>query len=154
MLLISNMIGSICKELEEPKTFIGRTYKKYKEIIHYLIVGVLTTIVSLASYYLFRLFISNYQVCTILSWITAVLFAYVTNKIFVFESKNKNIIKEFSEFVGARIMTLLFEMLFMFVTVELIHINDRIAKLIVQVFITILNYVLSKLFVFKKRVTD
>ena len=150
MLLILDLVGSLFKELDEPKTFIGRIYNKYKEIINYLIVGVLTTIVSLVSYYIFRVFISSYQVCTILSWIAAVLFAYVTNKIFVFESKEKSILVEFPEFVGSRILTLLFEMVFMIVTVEIIHINDRIAKLIVQVFITIFNYLLSKLFVFKK----
>ena len=125
-------------------------YRKYREIIVYLIVGVLTTVVSLLSYYLFRIFITNYQVCTVLSWICAVLFAYVTNRKFVFESKNNNVLKELSSFVGSRILTLFFEMFFMFVTVGLIKINDRIAKLVVQVFITILNYLLSKLLVFKK----
>ena len=125
-------------------------YQKYREIIVYLIVGVLTTVVSLVSYYLLRIIINNYQVCTVLSWICAVLFAYITNRKFVFESKNNDIIKEFSSFVGSRIFTLFFEMFFMFVTVKLIRINDRIAKLVVQVFITVFNYLLSKLLVFKK----
>ena len=151
MLLTIELIGSLFKELDEPKTFIGRIYNKYKEIINYLIVGVLTTIVSLVSYYMCRIFISNYLVCTVISWIIAVLFAYVTNKIFVFESKEKRVLIELPEFVGARIATLLFEMAFMFITVEVIHINDRIAKLIVQIFITIFNYLLSKIFVFRKR---
>ena len=78
-------------------------YHKYREIIVYLIVGVLTTVVSLVSYYLLRIIINNYQVCTVLSWICAVLFAYITNRKFVFESKNNDIIKEFSSFVGSRI---------------------------------------------------
>ncbi|MBR4262128.1 MAG: GtrA family protein [Bacilli bacterium] len=151
MLLIIELVGSLFKELDEPKTFIGRIYNQYKEIINYLIVGVLTTIVSLVSYYTLRLFISQYLICTVISWIIAVMFAYVTNKIFVFESKEKSILIELPEFVGARIATLLFEVAFMFITVDVIHINDRIAKLIVQVFITIFNYLLSKIFVFRKR---
>ena len=69
-------------------------YKRNKEIINYIIVGGCTTIVSVVSYYLFRLFISDYLICTVLSWIVSVLFAYVTNRIFVFESKVKNIIVE------------------------------------------------------------
>lgn len=151
MLLILDLVGSIFKELDYPKTIIGKTYNKYKEIINYLIAGVLATIVSLASYYLFRVFISNYKICTILSWIVTIIFAYFTNKIFVFESKGESVLVEFSKFVSARIATLLFEMAFMIITVELIHINDRIAKIIVQFFIIVLNYILSKLFVFKKK---
>lgn len=147
MLLILDLVGELLKKMD----YVGKTYKKYKEIINYLIVGVLTTIVSLASYYLFRLFISNYQVCTVLSWICAVLFAYITNKIFVFECKDESVLVELPKFVSGRIATLLFEMAFMFIAVRLIHIDDRLAKIVVQVFITILNYIISKIFVFKKR---
>ena len=122
-----------------------------KETINYLIVGVLTTIVSITSYYLLRTIINDYKICTVLSWIIAVLFAYVTNRIFVFKSKEKRIFKEFISFIGSRIFSLLAELLCMFVMVQLINIPDRIAKIIVQVIIIILNYILSKLFVFKKK---
>lgn len=131
-------------------------YKKYQEIINYLIVGVLTTIVSLATYYICVLTFLNpnkaieLQIANIISWIIAVLFAFVTNKIFVFKSKNKNLFKEFTSFVGARVLTLLLDMLIMFVMVTALGINDKVSKLVVQVVVTILNYVFSKIFVFRK----
>lgn len=131
-------------------------YKKYQEIINYLVVGVLTTIVSLVTYYICVLTIFNpedaleLQLANIISWICAVLFAYITNKIFVFKSKNRNIIKEISSFVGARVLTLILDMLIMFIMVTTLGINDKVSKLVVQVVVTILNYVFSKIFVFKK----
>ena len=131
-------------------------YKKYQEIINYLIVGVLTTVVSLVTYYICVLTIFNpedaleLQLAYIISWICAVLFAYITNKIFVFKSKNRNIIKEISSFVGARVLTLILDMLIMFIMVTTLGINDKVSKLVVQVVVTILNYVFSKIFVFKK----
>lgn len=129
---------------------ISKIYKKYKEIINYIIVGGCTTVVSIVSYYLFRLIINNYLVCTILSWVAAVLFAYVTNRIFVFESKDKNIMLEFFKFVMARVLSLLSELLVMFILVDLIKVDDKIAKIIVQFIVLVLNYIFSKVFVFKK----
>lgn len=137
---------------------IKKLYKKYEEIINYIIVGVLTTIVSIASYYFFRFLIftkdSNFdiQVCTVISWILAVLFAFVTNKRYVFKSKEKgrNGLKEMIKFYASRVATLLVEMLSMYIMTDLIDINDKIAKIIVQFIITILNYLFSKVFVFKK----
>ena len=131
-------------------------YFKYKEIINYLIVGGLTTVVSLAAYYGLVLTVLDpgdpvqLQAATILSWIAAVTFAYVTNRKFVFESKRKDIAKEAASFFAARVGTLLMEMAFMFVTVSLLHVNDKIAKLMAQVLIVIANYILSKLFVFRQ----
>ena len=134
-------------------------YKKYQEIINYLIVGVLTTVVSIVTYFLFSLVldIENnilFILANILSWICAVIFAYITNKKFVFNtttSNKKEEIKVFSMFVSSRITTLLIELAFMFVTVKIILINDKIAKVIAQFIVIVLNYVLSKLFVFKKK---
>lgn len=131
-------------------------YHKYKEIINYLIVGVLTTVVSLASYYIIVSTVLNpnnaieLQIANIFSWVCAVAFAYVTNRIFVFESKNPKRLKELTSFVGARLLTLGMDMFIMFLMVTLLHINDKIAKLVVQVVVTIANYVFSKLLVFKK----
>lgn len=131
-------------------------YKKYQEIINYLIAGVLTTIVSLVTYYICVVTFLNpskaleLQIANTISWICTVLFAFVTNKVFVFKSKNKNLFKEFTSFIGARILTLLLDMLIMFVMVTALGINDKISKLVVQVFVMILNYVLSKVFIFKK----
>ena len=80
-LLISVILYIIYKEN------IHALYFKYKEIINYIIVGVLTTLVSIGSYFLFRFVIKNYIILSILSWIFAVTFAYFTNRAFVFESK-------------------------------------------------------------------
>ena len=131
-------------------------YKKYQELINFLIVGVLPTIVSLLTYYICVVIILDpnkaieLQIANIISWVCAVLFAFVTNKIFVFKSKNKNLFKEFTSFVSARILTLLLDMIIMFIMVTALGINDKISKLVVQVVVTILNYVFSKIFVFKK----
>ena len=134
-------------------------YKKYQEIINYLIVGVLTTVVSIVTYFIFSLIldIENnilFILANVLSWICAVVFAYITNKKFVFNtttSSKKEELKVFSMFVSSRITTLLIELAFMFITVKIILINDKIAKVIAQFIVIVLNYVLSKLFVFKKK---
>ena len=134
-------------------------YKKYQEIINYLIVGVLTTVVSIVTYFLFSLIldIENnilFILANVLSWICAVIFAYITNKKFVFNtttSNKKEEIKVFSMFVSSRITTLLIELAFMFITVKVILINHKIAKVIAQFILLVLNFVLNKLFVFKKK---
>jgi len=132
-------------------------YHKYEEIINYLIVGLLTTVVSLVTYFVCTSTFLNpqnkieLQVANIISWIFAVTFAYFTNRIFVFKSKEKNVIKEASTFVGSRILSLLMDMFTMFIIVSVLHLNDKIGKLVSQVIVTIANYVLSKIFVFKKK---
>lgn len=135
-------------------------YKKYEEIINYLIVGVLTTIVSLAVKWglLFTILDASsafqLQVAVIISWIVAVIFAYITNRIFVFKSKSKNIFKEVVSFFGARLLTLVMEMVIMWFFVTLLKLNSDswvfIWTIVVQILVTIFNYVFSKLFVFKK----
>lgn len=130
--------------------FYYKIYHRHRQIVNYLIVGVLTTIVSIVSYNILRFIISNYMICTVLSWVIAVAFAYVTNRKYVFESQEQNILKELSKFVSSRILTLLIEMLIMFLLVDLCGIYDRIAKLVVQVVVTILNYIFSKILVFQK----
>ena len=133
-----------------------KLFNKYKEIILYLVFGVLTTVVSLVSYYALTLTILNpnsafdLQLANIISWILSVLFAYTTNRKFVFESKSNNIIKEATSFIGGRVFTLLLDMCIMFVFVTLLHLNDRLIKLLSQVTVILVNYVISKLFVFKK----
>lgn len=135
-------------------------YKKYEEIVNYLIFGVLTTVVSLATKYLLLFTILDaknsiqLQIAVIVSWITACTFAYVTNKIWVFKSKSKNILKEAISFFAARLATLGLEMLIMFVFVTVLGLNSNlwviVWTLVSQVLIIIGNYVLSKLLVFKK----
>lgn len=136
---------------------IKKIYKLQTEIINYLIIGVLTTIVSLIIYYGLVLTILNpenallLQLANILSWIGSVLFAYVTNRKFVFQSQNKQKGKEFVSFVVARVATLILDMIIMFLGVTILHQNDKIIKLISQVVVIIGNYILSKLFVFRKK---
>ena len=125
---------------------IKELYLKYKEIINYLIVGVLTTVVSLTVYYGLVLTVLNPK-----NPIQLVAFAYWANRKFVFESKSKEIVKEAGAFVTARVGTLVMDMVFMFVTVSLFGMNDKVAKLLDQVMVTIANYVFSKLFVFKDK---
>ena len=126
-------------------------YKNNKEIINYIIVGALTTLVSILSYYLFRFIIKNYVILSIISWICAVSFAYITNRIFVFESKNENIITELSKFFSCRLLTLGLEVSLMTLFVSGFHINDMISKIVLQFVILVLNYILSKLFVFRNK---
>ena len=135
-------------------------YYKNPEIWNYLIVGVLTTVVSLAIKWglLFTILDAKngfqVQVAVIVSWIGAVIFAYITNRIFVFKSKSKNYLKEISSFVLGRVATLLMEMFIMWFFVTLLKLNSDtwvlIFTLVCQVLVTIFNYILSKLFVFKK----
>ena len=135
---------------------VVKIYYKYQEVINYLIIGLFTTFVSLITYYISvsTLLDPNnaieLQLANVFSWICSVIFAYLTNRIFVFKSTNKSKIKEFISFVFSRIATLLLDMTIMFLLVTCLQINDKLSKLIVQVIVIVLNYVLSKCFVFKK----
>ena len=131
---------------------IGKLYKKYEELVMYIIVGVCTMIVSLASYYI----LANplgiyYQTANIISWVLAVAFAYVTNKKFVFKSRYSGLsgtAKEMASFVSSRIASLLAEVISMYFFVQICQIDDNIVKLMNQVLVTVLNYIFSKFFVF------
>lgn len=135
-------------------------YKKYEEIINYIIVGGLTTLVSLGSKWILLFTVLDassaleLQIAVIISWICAVSFAYITNRIFVFKSNNKNILKEITSFFGARTLTLLLEMVIMWFFVTLLRMNSDtwvfIWTILSQFIILVLNYVFSKIFVFKK----
>ena len=133
-----------------------KLYRKYEEIISYLIIGGLTTVVSLITYYSLVYTILNagngiqLQIANILSWIVSVTFAYFTNRKFVFKSNNKNKLQEARDFFASRILTLLIDMFLMFVFVTLLSFNDRVIKVIVQVVVIVINYILSKFVVFKK----
>jgi putative flippase GtrA len=132
-------------------------YKKHKEIINYLVVGGLTTVTSMAIFYGSTwTFLDGHdafelQVANVLSWVGAVLFSYFANRIFVFESKEKNILKELLAFISSRLLTLLFDMGTMFVLSTLLHVNYNFSKIVAMVLVTVGNYVISKVFVFKKK---
>lgn len=125
---------------------------KYKAIIAYLIVGGMTTLVNFVVYYFDLLVLDMpYKLNICVAWVAAVVFAYFPNKYIVFESKEKGKgLGEFVKFVGSRITTLIFELVAMFLFIDVIEVKEEIAKIVVAVFIVILNYVLSKLIVFRK----
>ena len=133
-----------------------KIYHKYEEIINYVIIGGLTTVVSLLVYYglTYTIFDPNkpleLQITNIISWISSVTFAYFTNRAFVFKQKNKISFKEVLSFYLSRVSTLVLDMLLMYIFVTKLQFNDKIIKVVVQVIVIVLNYVLSKLFVFKK----
>ncbi|MFK7723794.1 GtrA family protein [Pilosibacter sp. HC1M1C21] len=130
--------------------------EKYGEIVRYLIVGILTTIVSLGTYYGCVFTFLNpenalqLQLANILSWIIAVTFAYAMSRIYVFQSKQENILREMAAFYSSRLLTLFMDMAIMFIMVTLCRVNDKLAKLVVQVVVTVANYVFSKIFVFRR----
>lgn len=139
-------------------------YKKYEEIINYLIIGVLTTVVNLAVKYALLFTVLNasdatqLQIAVVISWVVACIFAYITNRKIVFKSKSKKILKEFTAFVSARLFTLFLEMLIMFVFVTLLKLNSNlwvvVWSLVAQIVVIVVNYVLSKLVIFKKEKKD
>ena len=136
---------------------IWSIYKKHEEIINYLIVGVRTTIFSLIFYFAStRTFLDpnnpfELQIANLIKWVSGVLFAYVTNRIFVFKSKNKQIFKEFVQFTSSRVATLFLDMFVMWLMVTKMGIWDFIAVFVSQVLVTVGNYIISKLFVFRKK---
>lgn len=137
-------------------------YHKNEEIWNYLIVGGLTTFVSLAVKWglLFTILDAKksveLQASVVISWIAAVAFAYVANRIYVFKSENKDYLKEISSFVGARLVTLFMEMFIMWFFVTFLKLNTDVFVLIItvvtQFLIVIFNYLFSKLLVFRKKV--
>ena len=125
-----------------------KIYKKYNEIINYVIFGVLTTLVSLVTYYLCsKVFHIYYLVSSVISFIISVLFAYVTNKIYVFKSdaQGSKVLKELFSFVSSRILSFIIENVILVILVSVIKLDDMISKTIVQIIVIILNYILSKL---------
>ncbi len=132
-------------------------YKKHKEIINYIIVGGLTTVVSMGVFYgsTWTILDGNnsieLQIANVISWIGAVVFSYFANRIFVFESKEQNILKEFLAFISSRLFTLLLDMATMFVLSTLLQINYNISKIVAMVIVTVGNYVIGKFLVFKKK---
>lgn len=140
----------------------------HKELILYLIFGVLTTLVNFVAYAVSELILTKelYLVSNIIAWVIAVVFAYVTNKLFVFESKSwvpSVLAKEIPEFVGARIFSLLVEEAGLLLLVDVIGLSKfetvilgftlagtLIAKIILAVIVVIMNYFFSKFIIFKK----
>ena len=133
--------------------------KKYKEIINYLVFGVLTTLVNFVLYFIFSKIIGIDEIISnVLAWFFSVLFAYITNKIFVFDSKTdtiKLLLIEMGSFFLARVLSgILCDVGTFAVMIRVFKINDVIAKIVTQVMVVILNYILSKFVIFKKNKTS
>lgn len=135
---------------------IWQLIKKHNEIINYLIIGALTTVVSLITYWLFSRGINlNYRISTVLSWIITVIFAFFANKNIVFKSKTatkQEFIFQIINFFKFRLLSLIMDYLLMIIFVEIVNINDLIAKMIVQFIVIVSNYVFSKFLVFNNKI--
>lgn len=131
--------------------------KKYEEIISYLIVGVLNTIVSWAAFFVCAYTILDAQIVwqnmmlSVISWVVGVIFGYFMNRKFVFKSQEPNMWKEFLQFSGGRVSTWLLDMVMMVLMVNIMGIGETFSKIFVSVLVMIGNYLLSKFFVFKKK---
>lgn len=131
--------------------------KKYEEIIVYLIVGVLNTIVSWAAWFLCAYTILDAQVVwqnvvlSVISWVVGVVFGYFMNRKYVFKSTDPQIMKEFLQFAGGRVSTWALDAVMMVLMVNVLTINESVSKIFVAVLVMIGNYLLSKFFVFKKK---
>lgn len=143
-------------------------FKKHRELIIYIIVGGLTTVVNYIIHFGLRFLGANYYIALSGAWLGAVLFAYVANRVFVFESKTKGKaqVKEFTLFIGARVFSYGLEMLIAFIFIDLAHADsivwqpdfidaviptgELVVKTVGQVIIVLSNYVFSKLVIFKK----
>lgn len=123
-----------------------------KETVLYLVFGGLTTVVDFITYLILTHLSVNYMIANVISWFFAVAFAYITNKIFVFNSKTSDKVSLFDEvisFVSARVFSLVFSLVFIYSAVTIIGSNDIAAKLLASIFVIIINYVLSKFYIFQ-----
>lgn len=127
--------------------------KKHKSFIAYGIFGVLTTLVNIITYTICynQLGISN-TVSNVFAWILAVAFAYITNKIWVFESKSWQLAvlkREITSFIGCRLATGIMDIVIMFICVDILEWNAMLMKVSSNILVIILNYIFSKLIIFK-----
>lgn len=134
--------------------FIQDFYDKHESVLLYLVVGGLTTAVSLAMQYIPKLMGLPTEVNTTISWICAVTFAFFANKVWVFKNESKtkkDWISQAAAFYGARLVTYFLELGFMILTVRILAQNEYVMKIIAQVFILVINYLFSKLVIFRKK---
>lgn len=137
------------------RTKLRTLYEKHGDILRYLVIGGLTTLIDMG---LFALLVSGfgvyYQTANVIVWVLAVSFAFVGNKWVVFRTKTKSpsaLWKEAASFFAMRLVTLLFSAAFLYGAVDLLVWNENLAKLLCNIAVVILNYILSKLVVFRAR---
>ena len=134
---------------------MNQLLRKYKQPILYLFFGVCTTAVNIVTYYISAHILSlSVILSTCLAWVISVIFAYLTNKWWVFESKSlrlKAVVQEFLSFTGCRLFTGACDLLIMFIFVDCLGVNDLFVKIASNVLVVILNYIFSKLIIFNKK---
>lgn len=127
---------------------------KYRELILYLVFGVLTTVVNYVSYLIFAPLFETTTIPTVIAWVLSVVFAYFTNRVWVFQSHAKGaaaLFREVLSFFGARLLSGVIDVGIMWVFADRMGLNDKIVKLASNVFVVIFNYVASKLVIFRKK---
>lgn len=129
-------------------------YIRYKEVIHYIVFGILTTVVNIVVFFLLENILSwPYLWANSVAIAVSILFAYVTNKLFVFESKSYTIwatLLEFFRFISFRLLSGIIDMLTMWLLVDGLSQDAHFSKIITQIIVVVLNYVFSKLYIFNK----
>lgn len=129
--------------------------RNLKEISLYILFGVLTTIVSISLFYLFhRIWSWNEHISNILSWICAVLFAFFTNRIWVFAQSTHGflpLIRQMASFFGGRLLTLGLEEGIILIFITWLHYNSMVVKTVAQIIVIATNYLISKLWVFREK---
>ncbi len=129
-------------------------YRKNQEAMRYLVFGALTTVINIIVFAICSKMANlSTTISNIIAWIIAVLFAYVTNKLYVFDSKTvklKDLAREIFSFFSARIATLVIETAFLWVVIDKLGFNEILMKIISNIIVIILNYIFSKIFIFKK----
>ncbi|ETO95420.1 GtrA-like protein [Lachnoanaerobaculum sp. MSX33] len=134
---------------------IKNLWLRYKELFFYAVFGVGATVINIVSYrVLANTFGKKYfLIANIIAWILAFIFAFITNKLFVFESKSweaQIAMKEFVGFLSARLATGILDTVLMWVFVSIISLDDTLSKIIINILVIIINYIASKFFIFKK----
>lgn len=134
---------------------IKNLWFKYKELFFYAVFGVGATVINIVSYrVLANTFGKKYfLIANIIAWILAFIFAFITNKLFVFESKSweaQIAMKEFVGFLSARLATGILDTVLMWLFVSVISLDDTLSKIIINILVIIINYIASKFFIFKK----
>lgn len=128
---------------------------KYWEVLIYLVFGVLTTVVNYVIYLpVYNILGLSAALSNAIAWVGAVAFAYLTNKPFVFKSHDwsmKTVVPELTKFVGCRVASGAAETVILLLTVDMLHWNGNLWKLLTSVLVVILNYIASKLLVFRKK---
>lgn len=120
-----------------------------KEVFYYLVFGALTTLINIACFWFTGLFIKNILVCNTIAWIISVLFAFFTNRKYVFKSSGK-IVHEMPKFFAGRIFSLLVDNASIYLMVNILNIDKMISKIVANIIVVIINYIISKFLIFKK----